>query len=125
MIGSYFSSSYVDKSIQTDAWEDYSERASQIVSEGISSVDTVTPRFSPIEYINTGAQVRLDTIEIGTQTLAGSSSTATTVLPIPPIDIPIVPNPDITTKIIDTIVWGSDYIDRAEALADMLGLGFM
>ena len=32
-ISSYFNSSYIDEGIQTEAWEDYSERASQIASE--------------------------------------------------------------------------------------------
>ena len=83
-VSSYWNSFFVDKGVQTDAWEDYSDRPSQIVSDSITSIDTVTPRFSPIEQIN-----------VGTSTLAGDSSTVTTILPIPPVNIEVIPNPDI------------------------------
>jgi len=52
IVSSYLNSFYVDKGIQTDAWEDYSERASQLVSNSVTSIDTVTPRISPTEYIS-------------------------------------------------------------------------
>lgn len=77
----------IDKAVQTDAWEDYSERASQIISDGTSSIDTVTPRISPMEYVKTGAQTLAEN--------ASNTSNATTVLPIPPINIQYIPNPDI------------------------------
>jgi len=75
---------YVDEGVQTEAWEDYSERLSQITSKSVTSIDTVTPRFSPIENLNTGAQ-----------TISENTSTVTTVLPIPPVNIEIIPNPEI------------------------------
>jgi|GEM_PF-4508594 hypothetical protein len=37
----------------------------------------------------------------------------------------MVPNPDVIIQIVDISIKGYDYIDRASALADMLGLGFM
>lgn len=83
LITSYLDSFYVDKGIQTDAWEDYSNRPSQIASDSLTSIDTVTPRFSPTDYVNTGPQI--NTIEAGTQTITDNMSTVTTVLPIPPI----------------------------------------
>jgi hypothetical protein len=74
----------------------------------------MTPRFSPVEFI-----------EAGTHTMSEGVSTVTTVLPVPPLTIEIVPNPDILTKAVDLSTVGYDYIDRAHALADMLGLAFM
>ena len=75
----YLNSYYVDKGVQTDAWEDYSDRPSQILCDSITSIDTVTPKFSPVTE---------------------GVSTVTTILPIPPVDINIIPNPDlIITKV--------------------------
>lgn len=87
LISSYLNSSYSDKGIQTDIWEDYSDRPSQIMQVSQTSSQNITPDFSPVDYINTGAQVALDTIEAGVQTISESVSTTTTVLPIPPVSI--------------------------------------
>ena len=57
----------VDKGIQTDAWEDYSDRPSLIGPESLTSFEPVSEGISPI----------------------------TTVLPVRPMDIEVVPNPDI------------------------------
>ena len=81
-VKAYVNSYYVDNGVQTDAWEDYSERASQLASNSLTSIDTVTPRISP-------------TSEAGTSTISGDVSTVTTVLPIPPVNIEVIPNPDI------------------------------
>jgi len=92
---SYLNSFYVDKSIQTEAWENYSNRSSQMAPESITSIDTVTPiseNISPVITTNT-------TSEIGTQTIFESISTVTTVLPIPPVNVEIVPNPDLLAKV--------------------------
>jgi len=122
---SYINSFYVDKEIQTDAWDDYSDRPSQILQTSPITDNTITPIFSPINYTNTGAQVGLDTVEAGIQTTAESVSTTTTVLPIPPVNIEMIPNPDIINNIAgNTEAWFT-YMDKASALADMLGLGFM
>jgi hypothetical protein len=59
-------------------------------------LDTVTPRFSPTDYENTGAQ-----------TISGDTSTITTVLPIPPVNIEMIPNADInlaTQSLVDIVV---------------------
>jgi len=87
-ISSYVNSFYVDKGVQTDAWEDYSNRPSLIGPESVTSIDTVTPiseNISPVTTLQT-------TSEIGTQTISDRVSTATTVLPIPPVNIETVPN---------------------------------
>jgi hypothetical protein len=73
---------YTDSSVQTDAWENYSDRPSQIISD-ITSIDTHTPRFSPVEYTNTGSQIESSTMEAGSQATMDGVSTLTTVLPIP------------------------------------------
>ena len=44
-VSSYLETFFVDKAVQTEAWEDYSDRPSQIASDSITSTDTVTPRF--------------------------------------------------------------------------------
>lgn len=72
----------VDKGTQTDAWEDYSDRPSQILQTSTTSIDTQTPKFSPIEYTSSSSQ----TIE-----------SPTTVLPIRPMNIEVLPNRDITS----------------------------
>jgi hypothetical protein len=116
---SYLNSFYADKGIQTDAWEDYSDRPSQIGSQNLTSIDTVTPIS---ENISPTIQT---TSEIGIQTLTDGTSTVTTVLPIPPVKIEMVPNPDLTNNVVDIIVVGYDYIDRAHALADIACGGFL
>jgi len=81
---------------------------------------------SDFDYLNTDLNTTSNVYsDVGTHSIPGSVSTATTVLPIPPVNVEIVPNPDLTAKIIDTIVVGYDYIDRAHAIADMLGLAFI
>ena len=87
-VSSYLNSFYVDKGVQTDAWEDYSNRSSKMAPESVTSIDTVTPiseNISPVTTLQT-------TSEIGTQTISDRVSTATTVLPIPPVNIETVPN---------------------------------
>jgi len=97
-VSSYWNSVYVDKGIQTDAWEDYSERASQIVSNSVTSIDTVTPRISPTEYISQ-TNVWQNISEVGTNTITEGVSTVTTVLPIPPMELPMVPNLELIAKV--------------------------
>lgn len=86
---------YTNTSVQTDTWEDYSDRPSQIIPDNVTSIDTMTPRFSPIDSIGAGSQIGPDPLEAWTQALAGDVSTVTTILPIPPVNIQIVPNTDI------------------------------
>jgi hypothetical protein len=64
--------------------------------ESITSLDTVTPiseNISPVITTNT-------TSEVGTQTITDSISTVTTVLPIPPVNVKIVPNQDLVGSIL-------------------------
>jgi hypothetical protein len=120
-VSSYLNSFYLDKGVQTSAWEDYSDRPSQIGSNSITLIDTITPiseNISPVITTHSSS-------EVGTSIITEGASTVTTVLPIPPINIEMVPNPDVIIQIVDISIKGYDYIDRASALADMLGLGFM
>jgi hypothetical protein len=106
---SYISSFYpekVDANVQTDAWENYSDRPSQLASD-VTSIDTMTPRISPTEHFNSSQLYS----ETGTQTLTDGASTATTVLPIPPINIEVIPNPDLIINqpwIIDGFIQNSE-----------------
>ncbi len=113
-VSSYLNSFYVDKGIQTDAWEDYSERASQLVSNSVTSINTVTPRISPTEYISQ-TNILQNISEVGTHNITEGVSTVTTVLPIPPMDIPMVPNLELIGKVdqgvqtINNPMYGKDW----------------
>jgi hypothetical protein len=61
--------------------------------DSVTSLDSVTPRISPTEYIS--QTVTRTTSETGSEILSGDTSTVTTVLPVPPVNIEVVPNPDI------------------------------
>lgn len=97
-VSSYFNNAFaskVDKGTQTDVWEDYSDRPSQIIQDSVTSIDTQTPQFSPVEYTSTGSQINSSTIEAGSQTINEGASTATTVLPIPNAEVLPVPNTEV------------------------------
>ena len=88
---SYLNSFYVDKGVQTSAWEDYSDRTSQLASNSVTSIDIVTPiseNISPVSTLQT-------TSGVGSLTTTDGASTVTTVLPIPTVNVETVPNPDI------------------------------
>lgn len=116
---SYLNSSYVDKGVQTAAWEDYSNRTSQMASNSVTSIDTVTPISENISPVTT-----LQTIsEVGTQTITDGTSTVTTVLPIPPVNVEMIPNPDLAVNIVNTFFVNGYYIDKSSEIADMLSIG--
>jgi len=48
----YSGNKQVDKGVQTDAWEDYSDTPSQIASDNLTSLDTMTLEISPSELVN-------------------------------------------------------------------------
>ncbi len=90
-VSSYLNSFYVDKGTQTSAWEDYSDRTSQMASNSVTSINTVTPISDNVSPTFTAHTMS----EVGTETITDGTSTVTTVLPTPPINIEIVPNPDL------------------------------
>jgi len=61
---------FVDKGIQTDAWENYSDRPSLISQTSPITTDAQSPVFSPMQYINEGVQTSID----------GSSTATTTII---------------------------------------------
>ena len=75
LIYSNLNSSYVDKGIQTDAWENFSNRSSLIISENneTSTIMETTSNISPV----------------------------TTILPVPQTHIEMVPNLDIINILVD------------------------
>ena len=85
----YSGNKQVDKGVQTDAWEDYSDRPSQIASDNLTSLNTMTPEISPSELVNSTSS------DIGAQTITEGISPVTTVLPVRPVNIEVIPNPDI------------------------------
>lgn len=64
-------------------------------------------------------QVDSNMMETGVQTITPSVSTATTVLPIPPLDILIIQNPSILTEVVENSSDWVGYASRSEALASM------
>jgi len=114
-VTTYLNSFYLDKGVQTEAWEDYSDRPSQIGSGSTTSIETVTPileNISPVFSANS-------TSEIGTQTITDSISTVTTVLPIPPVNIETVPNADITLVTKSLVDQGVQTINNPESIISM------
>ena len=127
-VSSYLNSFYLDKGVQTSAWEDYSDRPSQIGSNSITSIDTITPiseNISPVITTHSSS-------EVGTQTISEGASTVITVLPIPPINIEMVPNPEMVnigtvvvenTRAIDYfshVTWIQQSVDAMIARADLV-----
>jgi hypothetical protein len=72
----------------------YSDRPSQIASDNLTSLETITPQISPSELVNS-TLVSQTSSNIGAQTITEGISPVTTVLPIRPVDMEIIPNPDI------------------------------
>jgi hypothetical protein len=122
---------YVDKGVQTDAWEDYSNRPSLIGPESVTSIDTVTP-ISDNVSIESPSFSTYTASEVGTQITTDGTSTVTTVLPIPPVNIEIIPNSDIVntgTVIVENtrahdyfthITWVQQSVDAMIARADLI-----
>jgi hypothetical protein len=107
-----FNQTYVDASVQTEAWEDYSPGPSQVLADNLSPV--LTDNLTSLDPLT-----RISPIS---ETIASTTvNTVTTILPIPPVNIEVIPNPDIAVGIINNSYL---YADRAEQIADMLGLAF-
>lgn len=81
--------SYVDIGVQTSAEENLSDIPNQIISDNVSSIDTLSPVSSVFEDTLT---LTPSTSEVGIQTIAGD---------VTPVNIEIRPNQDIAGRIID------------------------
>ncbi len=71
----------------------------------------MTPRTSPTEHFNLAQSFS----DVGTQTITEGANTATIVLSIPPINIEIVPNPDITRFASPEVI--QSVVDKASSVA--------
>jgi hypothetical protein len=85
LISEYFSKSYTEKGVQTDAENNLSDTPNQIIQENLTSIDTLSPVSSTSSLIPT-------TSEVGIQTIAGN---------VTPVNIEVIPNPDIVGRVID------------------------
>jgi hypothetical protein len=94
-ISSYLDKKSVDKGTQTETSENLMDNPSKIIQDNITSIETLSPVSPSSSLIPT-------TSEVGIQTMAPDVNTVTTVLPTPPINIEVVPNPDTIVSIIDT-----------------------
>jgi hypothetical protein len=95
--------SYVEKGVQTEAGENYSDKPSQIIPDNVSSIDTLSPVSSTFE--NTSTLIPT-TSEVGTQTI---------IADVIPVKIEITPSPDISGRVVD--ITDADYLAaKAEQL---------
>ena len=120
-ISSYYNSYYIDEGVQTEAWEDYSNGPSQIASDSVTTLEAITPVSSTFESVPSAPV---------TQAISENASTVTTILPIPPVNIEIVPNLDITKYSSDLSVYrnkiheinelyGTEILDNVITKADL------
>jgi hypothetical protein len=91
------SKSYMDKSVQTDAGENSSDKPSEIIPNNITSIDTLSPVSSNVEDTSTLIPT---TSEVGIQTITGD---------VTPVNIEVISNQDIAGRVVD--------ISNAEYLA--------
>ena len=78
----------------------------------MTSIETQTAQFSPVEYIDVGSQVgTIGVVETTTQGI----ETISTVLPIPPVHIEVIPNPDIQ-NVLDV---NSIYLSKVQELSQL------
>jgi hypothetical protein len=82
-----FLKSYEEKSVQTNAEENLSDRSSQILPDNIPSTDTLSPSSSTFE-----STLIPTTSEVGIQTIAGDET---------PVNIEVIPNQDIVGRVVD------------------------
>jgi hypothetical protein len=90
------SKSYVEKGVQTDAEENFSDRPNQIIQDNLTSIDTLSPvsstdTLSPISSTDTSSLIPR-TSEVGIQTISGD---------ITPVNIEVIPNQEIVGRVVD------------------------
>ena len=85
----FFSKSYIEKGVQTDAGENLSDRPSQIIPDNVTSIDTLSPLSSTFK--DTSPLIPT-TSEVGTQTIAGD---------VTPVNIEVIPSQDIVGRVVD------------------------
>lgn len=83
------SKSYVEKGVQTNAEENFSDNPSQIIPDNVSSTDTLSPVSSTFEDTST---LRPETSDVGIQTIPGDVTL---------INTEVIPNRDIAERVVD------------------------
>ena len=84
-----------------------------MASESVTSIDTITPiseNVSPVFTTHTSS-------EVGAQTISGDTST--TVLPIPPVNIEMIPNADINLTTQSLVDIGVQTNNNPEAIVSI------
>jgi len=81
--------SYVEKGVQTDAENNFSDRPSQIIPDNVTSIDTLSPVSSTFK--DTSPLIPT-TSEVGTQTIAGD---------VTPVNREVIPSQDIVERVVD------------------------
>lgn len=81
--------SYVDKGVQTNTEENFSDKPNQIDSDNMTSTDTSSPLSSTFDDTLTLIPT---TSEVGIQTISGD---------VTPVNREIIPNQDISKRVVD------------------------
>lgn len=81
--------SYVEKGVQTDAENNFSDRPSQIIPDNVPSIDTLSSVSSTFK--DTSPLIPT-TSEVGTQTIAGD---------VTPVNREVIPSQDIVERVVD------------------------
>jgi hypothetical protein len=88
--------SYVEKGVQTDAENNFSDRPSQIIPDNVPSIDTLSSVSSTFK--DTSPLIPT-TSEVGTQTIAGD---------VTPVNREVIPSQDIVERVVD--ISNAEYI---------------
>jgi hypothetical protein len=81
--------SYMEKGVQTDAGENFSNGSSQIIPDNVTSIDTLSPVSSTFQDTSS---LTPTTSEVGIQTIAGD---------VTPVNTEVIPSPDIVGRVVD------------------------
>jgi len=95
-ISNILKKSYVEKGVQTEAEKNISDSPNQIISDNVTSIDTLSPLSSTFK--DTSSLIPKIS-EVGTQTIAGE---------VTPVNIEVIPNQDIVGRVID--ISNAEYI---------------
>lgn len=108
----------IEKGVQTDALEEFSDRPSHIIQDNLNSIETVTPvsqtiedtsvaipSTSQIETSSTSQVAIPSTSQVGTSSTSQAGTPSTSQVGTPTIaeniNIEVAPNPDIVGRAID------------------------
>src|ERR1700761_3397444 len=92
----------IEKGVQTDALEEFSDRPSHIIQDNLNSIETVTPVSQTIEDTSVAIP---STSQVGTSSTSQAGTPSTSQVGTPTIaediNIEVAPNPDIVGRAID------------------------